>query len=162
MNKLEQAQEIYQTFPDRFESLMLSTVSADGIPNASYAPFVRDERKNFYIYVSGLSTHTQNLHATSRASILLIDDESETSQIFARRRLTFDCSATLLDRDRQSWTQIADEFADRFGEIVGVLRGLADFRIFQLTPSGGRFAIGFGAAYQIDPQNLDRLVHLGK
>ena len=160
MNKLEQAQQTYQAFPDRFQSLILSTVSPEGIPNASYAPFVRDADKNFYIYVSGLSTHTQNLHAKAIASILLIEDEAQTTQIFARQRLTLDCTATLLDREREDWTQIADRFSDRFGEIVGVLRGLADFRIFQLTPTGGRFAIGFGAAYQIDPENLDRLTHI--
>ncbi|MEO1378228.1 MAG: HugZ family protein, partial [Cyanobacteria bacterium J06635_10] len=39
---------------------------------------------------------------------------------------------------------------------------LADFRIFKLTPYNGRFVIGFGAAYHISGDNLDKLIHVTK
>ncbi len=160
MSQIEQVQAAYQGFTDLFESLILSTVSEENLPNASYAPFVMDEAKNVYIFVSGLSAHTRNLYANSQACIMFIEDESKTEQIFARRRLTFDCSASLIERETPEWNQIADRFEERFGDMIQVFRSLADFRIFQLTPREGRFVIGFGAAYKISADDLNNLQHV--
>jgi hypothetical protein len=160
MSQIEKAQAEYETFPQTVESVIIGTFSAEGIPNASYAPFVMDEAKNIYIYVSGLSTHTQNLHVNPHVSVLFIEDESKCDQIFARRRLSFDCTATLMERETEAWNQVVAEFQARFGELIAVFRSLPDFRIFRLTPSAGRFVIGFGTAYQIRGEQLDTLVHL--
>ncbi|MCG6137007.1 MAG: pyridoxamine 5'-phosphate oxidase family protein [Nostoc sp. LLA-1] len=160
MNQLEKAQAEYKNFPQEFQSVIISTVNEQRIPNASYTPFVMDAAKNIYIYVSGLATHTQNLHANPHVSVLFIDDESKTEQIFARRRLSFDCTATLIERDTEAWNHIVEQFQGRFGELIEVLRGLPDFRIFQLTPSVGRFVVGFGTAYHIRGDQLDQLVHI--
>ncbi|MEC4816052.1 MAG: pyridoxamine 5'-phosphate oxidase family protein [Scytonema sp. PMC 1069.18] len=160
MSQFDTALAAYQDFTDLFLSVILATVSTDGIPNASYAPFVMDENKNIYIYVSGLSTHTQNLYAVPRVSVLFIEDESQTEQVFARRRLIFDCTATLVERDTEVWKQIVDRFQVRFGEMIQILRDLPDFRIFKLAPTTGRFIIGFGAAYEVDPSNPSTLKHI--
>ena len=160
MPSIEQAQAEYEKFPEQFASIILSTVDAQGVPNASYAPFVLDEAKNIYIYVSGLSPHTKNISANPLVSVLFIEDEAQTKQIFARRRLTFDCRATLLERDTPNWIEIAEKFQARFGEIIEMLRSLPDFRIFQLTPQNGRFVVGFGAAYQIGGDNLNQLTQI--
>jgi heme iron utilization protein len=160
MSQLEIAQAEYEIFPQELESIIISTVSEEGIPNTSYAPFVIDDAKNIYIYVSGLAIHTQNLDANPHVSVLFIEDEAKSKQIFARRRLSFDCTATLIERESDAWNQIVEQFQGRFGEIIEVLRGLADFRIFQLTPSAGRFVIGFGTAYSISGDKLHQLVHI--
>jgi heme iron utilization protein len=157
MNRLESAHVAYVNFIEQFESLILATVSADGFPHASYAPFVRDEAKNFYLYVSGLATHTRNLLVVPRASILLIEDESKGDRVFARTRLSFECTATLLVRESQMEKEIVDRFANRFGETIEQMRGLADFQVFQLTPNQGRFVMGFGAIYRIEGDDLHRL-----
>jgi heme iron utilization protein len=157
MSKIEKAQAEYEKFTEEFESIIISTVNEQGIPNASYTPFVIDDAKNIYIYVSGLSTHTKNIYANPHVSILFIEDEAKTKQIFARRRLSFDCTATLLERETDQWNQIVEKFQGRFGEIIEMLRSLPDFRIFQLTPTEGRFVIGFGAAYHISGDNLNQL-----
>ncbi|WP_026732852.1 HugZ family pyridoxamine 5'-phosphate oxidase [Fischerella sp. PCC 9605] len=157
MNNIEKAQAEYEVFIQKFQSAIISTASNQGIPDASYAPFVMDESKNIYIYVSGLSTHTQNLSVNPHASVMLIEDEAKTEQIFARRRLTFDCTATLIERETDTWQEIVNQFHARFGEIIEVLSSLLDFRIFKLTPQQGRFVIGFGAAYSISGDNLNKL-----
>lgn len=159
MSKIEEAQAAYQGFTQQFESLILSTVSEDNQPNASYAPFVMDEVNNFYIFVSGLSTHTRNLYV-NQACIMFIDDESKTEQIFARRRLSFDCSPSLIERETKEWNQISDRFEERFGEMIQLFRSLPDFRIFKLTPTQGRFVIGFGAAYEITVDDFNSLKHI--
>ncbi|MEB3179540.1 MAG: pyridoxamine 5'-phosphate oxidase family protein [Nostocaceae cyanobacterium] len=158
MSQFTTALAAYQTFTNSFQSLILSTTSSDGIPNASYSPFVMDESKNIYIYVSGLATHTQNLQATGKASVMFIEDEAQTQQIFARSRLTFDCTATLIDRNTELWEQIVSHFEERCGNIIQMMRELPDFRIFQLTPNYGRFVMGFGAIYEVDTNDLNSLV----
>ncbi|MEA5579484.1 HugZ family protein [Anabaena sp. UHCC 0451] len=162
MSQLEKVQAEYEKFPQEFASIIISTVNAQGIPNASYTPFVMDEFKNIYIYVSGLSSHTTNIQVNPYVSVLFIEDEAKSPNIFARRRLNFDCTATLVERETEKWQQIVKEFQERFGEIIEVLRGLADFRIFQLTPTKGRYVIGFGAAYNINGDNLHQLVQVTK
>lgn len=158
IDQLKKAQVEYEKFPTEFTSIMMSTVSQEGIPDASYAPFVIDDDKNIYIYVSGLATHTQNIHNHPFVSVLFIEDEVKTKQIFARRRLNFNCTANLLERESEKWQQIVDKFQIRFGELISTLRSLPDFRIFQLTPKNGRFVIGFGAAYNISSDNINQLV----
>ncbi len=160
MSQINQAQTEYETFPQAFESVIIGTINSAGIPNASYTPFVMDDARNIYIYVSGLAIHTQNIHINPRVSVLFIEDESKSEQIFARRRLSFDCTATLIERETETWNQIVGQFKERFGELIEVFRGLPDFRIFRLTPSAGRFVIGFGTAYEISGEQLDKLVHI--
>lgn len=158
MSQIEQVQIEYQQFIEPFQSLILSTANDKGLPNASYAPFVMDEAKNFYIYVSGLSTHTRNLSSNPVASVLFIEDEGKSEQIFARRRLTFECDASAIARETQQWQKIVEQFQTRFGQIIEAFRGLPDFRVFQLTPKNGRFVVGFGAAYNIRQDDLNQLV----
>jgi len=160
MSQLEQAQAEYENFLHDFESVIISTVSQEGIPNSSYAPFVVDEAKNIYIYISDLAAHTQNIYANPRVSILFIEDEAKSNNIFARRRLTFDCNATLIERDTETWNKIVAQLQERFGEMIEVLKSLTDFRIFQLTPSSGRFVLGFGNAYKVSGNNLNQLTHI--
>ena len=147
----------YNNFPGLFQSLLLATVSPQGNPCASYAPFVMDVEKNFYIFVSDLSAHTGNLKTTRGASVLLIEDEAKSQNIFARQRLSFDCQATLIDNNSSQWGEIAKRFQERFGQIIEMLRNLSDFHIFQLTPKEGLFVSGFGAAYKVSGEQLNTL-----
>ena len=158
MVSFSDVQSAYVDFPTQMQSLMLSTVTPEGQPQASYTPFVMGRDRTFYIFVSGLSSHTQNLQSTLQAGILLIEDEAQASQIFARRRLMYDCTVILIERHEPQWATLADQFKRRFGNLVDMLRQLPDFQIFQLAPQGGRFVVGFGAAYEVNPENLEQLM----
>ncbi|MEA5463426.1 HugZ family pyridoxamine 5'-phosphate oxidase [Leptothoe sp. PORK10 BA2] len=157
MADINRVTELYQAFPQQFRSVILSTVSADGMPQASYAPFLMDDDRTLYIYVSGLSAHTANLKQTRRASVLLIEDEAATKEIFARRRLTYECSAAPLPRDTSQWQTLIDRFEQQFGQVIGLMKDLPDFQVFQLQPQAGQFVIGFGAAYRINVNDLNSL-----
>ena len=157
MANFNQVTELYQKFPEKFRSIMLSTVSGDGIPQASYAPFLMDADKTLYIYVSGLSAHTANLKQTGQASVLFIEDEAATTEIFARRRLTYHCAVAPLPRDTARWQTLIDRFEQRFGSVIGLMKGLPDFQIFRLEPQSGQFVIGFGAAYRVKTDDLNTL-----
>ncbi len=140
-------------------SLQLATVDGDGRPHASYAPFVPSEN-DFYVYVSQLSAHTRNLLDTQRAGVLVIEDEGEAENPFVRRRLVFDCRATTIARDTPVWGEILDRFEQRFGDIVLTLRELRDFVLFRLRAESGVYVRGFGQAYRLEGEKLDRLHHI--
>lgn len=146
----DELQSRIDSYPAQFLSLNLATVDQKNNPNASYAPFIQSKTKDFYVYLSSLAKHTHNLYHTKKASIMLIQDETTAEQIFARKRLTYQCQSTLLDRQDAEWTDAADQFEIKFGEIYQFLRSLPDFRMFRLTPYEGLYVEGFGQAYPLD------------
>jgi hypothetical protein len=134
-----------EQFIDGFGSLLLSTLNPDGSPDLSYTPFV-DHEGQFLILTSHLSAHTGNLINDSRATVLFIEDESQCEQIYARRRLRFQCEAQRFAKETKAWNELIDLFAERFGQIIDTLRTLPDFELFALTPQGGQWVKGFGKA----------------
>ena len=64
--------ESYRQLIKQQQTLLLSTVNKQAEPEASYAPYVRDAGGVFYIYVSELASHTQNMLQKQTASILII------------------------------------------------------------------------------------------
>ena len=140
-----------------FKTLLMATASAGGDPEASYAPFVRTGDNAFYICISDLARHTGHLAATGRASVFVIEDESATSELFTRRRLVFECGAERVERDTAHWRTVMDLFERKFGEVMGLIRPLQDFRLFALVPRRGTFIKGFGQAFRIEGPALDAL-----
>lgn len=148
------AQAAYDTFLDGFRSVVLATVDAAGKPGSSYAPCLVDDDGTMWCLVSGLSIHTRNVEATGRASALFIEDESAAGEIFARRRLSYDCAAAVLPRDHEAFAGVAERFAQRFGKIAQQIAAMPDFRPLRLVPESGNFVIGFGAAYHVEDGRL--------
>jgi heme iron utilization protein len=68
--ELEDMSKRYHELMESEQTLLLSTASTKGVPDISYAPFVRDNAGIFYIYVSELAGHTVNLLNNPLASLL--------------------------------------------------------------------------------------------
>ena len=149
-----------RAFLARFRTLLMATVNADGIPEASYAPFVRPDDNCFYIYVSGLSRHTSNLDASGRVSVLFIEDERDVKQLFARTRLTFDCRADLIERKNEQWQVVVGMFQDAFGNVIELIRPLTDFKLFRLRPQNGIYVRGFAQAYRVSDAAIENIEHI--
>lgn len=154
---LAKAEAVYQALLTEQQSAILATTSADGSPLASYTPFAVDPDKNFYVYTSTLAHHTENLLRTGQASLMLIADEADTAQIFARQRLTFACHVEELAWDSQPWQDAAARYDARFTDMFKLIRGFTDFKMFKLTPHEGTLVVGFGAAYIVHGDALDQL-----
>ena len=140
-----------------FRTILMATVSADGVPDASYAPFVRIDDDAFYVNLSELSTHTGNLLATPLVSVMFLQAEDDSKQLFARKRLSFDADAELVERNSTRWCQVMDLFADKFGDIMDLIRPLQDFKLFRILPRTGVYVRGFAQAYPIERSELDQL-----
>jgi len=148
--ELEDITQRYQELMASQQTLLLSTASATGVPDISYAPFVRDDAGVFYIYVSEMACHTVNLLNNPQASILFIRPESESPNLFARERAVLSCSVSEIIRDDAIYADRVQALQDKFGEVVSVLRSLPDFHLFALRPENGRYVIGFGRAFSIN------------
>ena len=124
---IETARQIYQQLLSQTRSLILATTNPDGSPLTSYASFIANEQWQFTIFTSQLATHTANLQRTGQGSVMLIEDEAATIQIFARQRVTFQCRASLIPRDSQEGQAALADYEARFGQMVGLLKSLSDF-----------------------------------
>ncbi len=150
-----------QEFRDARMTLQLGTVDKDGKPHTSYAPFAFSE-KGYYILVSDLAAHGQNLKHSKAVSIMMIEDENEARSIFARRRLSFDTNAELIERDSALWQPSIDVMQTRLGEMIDNLSQLGDFRLYRLNPVIGRYVKGFGQAFDVTGEDLLSVVHLNE
>ncbi len=148
-NAQEQANKKYKKLVQDQQTLLLSTVSIQGDPECSYAPYVRDEQGLFYIFVSELASHAQNMLQTPRASIMFIQNEKNANNIFARERVIFNCSINEIQKQDEKYPIFLDKMSDELGETMSLLRSLPDFHLLQLTAERGRYIAGFGQAFTI-------------
>ncbi len=147
---MKESTENYQVLIQQQQTLLLSTVTSQGIPEASYAPYVRDKKGVFYIYVSELAAHTKNMLLNKRVSILFIQAEKETKNFFARERVVFDCSINEVQLQDEIYQQQLAKMQEKFGETVALLTSLPDFHLLALTAINGKYVAGFGKAYSIN------------
>lgn len=148
VDELVQVQTDFDQFIASIETLLLATVSNLGEPEASYAPFVRVDDV-WYVFVSDLAKHTENLMRSNKASVLLIADEQDSPSMFARKRASFQMNAREVSRETELWSAIIDVFELRFGSIVNVIKTLSDFHLIALRPISGGFVRSFGQAFSL-------------
>lgn len=130
-------------------SVILATIDAEGNPNSSYAPFVEIDNK-FYVLVSFMARHTKNLAEGRKTSVMLIEDESATKQIYARDRLTLDAIPAQIERDSEEWNNVIAKLKEKHGKVLDVISGMTDFILIVLQPTRGAYVNGFGSAYFVD------------
>ena len=127
-------------FHHAFASVLIATATKEGNPTASYAPYLADEDPlSCYIFISELAEHTGNLQQNPRASLLFIDNESVSSSLFARKRITYYCKAEFIPRDQAIFDTILDRFEAR--------------QLFRLSPMKANYVRGFGEAFEFDPSD---------
>ena len=131
------------------QSTIISSIATEGQPHTSYAPFVMYQ-EHFYVFISDAARHTQNLIQHPACSLLFIDDESKSEQIFARRRVSLECRASEMPRDTEVYKTVLALLQKRFGGIVAMLSQMQDFRMIEFEPLSGEAVFGFGEAFSID------------
>ena len=132
-------------------------------PEISYSPCVVDKQKNTYVLVSDLARRTSSLVQGRQAQIMFIEPEiiyEDIKSIYVRKRLTFDCSIVQIERLSDKWNDQVDVFLEKFGDIIGILKTLADFRMICFTPKAGTFVKGFGQAFSIGGKDLNIVTHI--
>lgn len=137
----------------------LSTLNPEGDPSASYAPCVQREQ-GIYVFLSQLSGHCKNLLRDSRVGVLLMADEAEARNPFARQRVSYQSRAKVLAPEHSDYSSVLDELADKQGKTVELLRQLPDFVLFCLQPTAGTYIEGFGKAFDLSGPHMGELQHV--
>lgn len=135
------------------KSLQLSSLQKNGLPYASYAPFALGE-ECIYVLLSEVALHAVNLQHNPMASVLIIQDEDNAEELFARVRVNYQVKTSLIEHDSEAWQIGIDTLSQRHGERIVNLSQLSDFKLFTLSPKGGRFVKGFGRAYTLASDSL--------
>lgn len=148
-----------ETFIETFQTLMMASLTPEGEPHASTAPYVR-MGNDFYLFISTVAQHGRNLLASGRVSLFFAEDECHCSQPFARKRVTIDASVAEVPRIAPEYPIVIERFKARFDpELVASLTQMGDFHLFKLSALGGSVVIGFGKAYRLD-ENLEVVTHI--
>lgn len=142
---------------DNIKSVVLASIDEDGTPTSSYAPFVQTDG-SFQILVSFMARHTKNLRDRKKVSVMFIEDESASKQVYARHRLTIDSEASEVEKGSPLWEKAITGLKDKHGKIVETLESLEDFIMIDLKPTKGAYVNGFGSAYFVNDQ-LEVLEH---
>ncbi len=161
MEEFESALEEMKSLIATARSAILASANSKGDPLSSYAPVYVDEKRRFYVYISSMAKHTSQIRRSGKASAMLIEDESAAENLFARKRLTVDCDAVVLERDSEVWSGAIAKMVERHGETMASLKNLVDFDLFQLTPTEGRLVLGFGRAYRLFGEGLREIGYVG-
>ena len=157
---LKEAYEEKNNLVENMKTIILSTKCNDGKLNASYAPSVVDSKGFYYVYISRLSKHANNLINNSMLSIMIIEDESKSENIFARKRFTINASAEVIDRESSLWFDKIQILESKFGESLTFLKKLTDFHLFKIEPKNGLLVYGFARAFKFKNKKLDQIVHM--
>lgn len=141
----------------RCKSIIMATADKEGNLNSSYAPYAKIGNK-LYILISFMARHTKNITESQKASVMFIEDESETKQIYARERLTFDTKTQQIERNTPLWDEAIAALTATHGKILDILVGMQDFILVEITPVKGSYVNGFGSAYVVD-ENYEIVNH---
>lgn len=145
-------------FIQEFKSLNISTLDNQSNPFSSYAPFIKTDNK-YYVYISQMAKHTQNLQSNNKCSLFFIEDENTCKNIFARKRVMIQSQAKTLEQDSQKEESILEHFKIKFGnEMISMLKKMNDFHVFEFTPFYGEAVFGFGKAYNLGGENFNEFV----
>ena len=156
---LIQVYQEYETLPQNFNSLLMATVSENGVPDASYAPYVQ-HKNDYYVFISDLSIHTSNVAKTGHVSLLFIENEDKAQHLFARKRVTLQCETGEIGRGTEHHKNIMNIFSDKFGKFMKLLEANQDFHLYRIRPLKGAYVAGFGQAFKIEGDNLQQIRHV--
>lgn len=147
-----------KVFLEQFKSAVISTIDIDNNPFSSYAPILRLDNI-FYVHISDIARHSQNIKSNKKASLFFIEDESKTQNIFARKRIVFQCNAQMIEKDGLKYNNILDTFEETIEEdTIKHLRTMKDFNLFEFSVYRGEAIFGFGQAYDISSTDIFKLV----
>jgi len=141
------------------KSVQLATLNDEQEAEISYTPYFK-KSDVFYIFISELASHTQNLKTNPTLSLMFIEDESNSKTVFARKRLILECKSLLISRDDPQWKAILDNFEIHQGPTIKLLKTLPDFCLFRLTAKKGSFIKGFGQAFNLSGHKLTNIMQV--
>ena len=133
---------------------MIISVNGDDSTDLGYAPYIFYENY-YYIFVSELSTHVKLLLKQKVGTFMIINDETNSQNIWARIRLKFSAKIEVVIRDSEDFSIICEKIRYKHGKTMNLIKQFSDFHLIKIIPSRGTFISGFGNAFNLEGQYLN-------
>ena len=133
---------------------MIISVNEDDVTDIGYAPYIFYENY-YYIFVSELSTHVKLLLKQKVGTFMIINDETNSQNIWARIRLKFSAKIEVIIRDSEDFGIICEKIRYKHGKTMNLIKQFSDFHLIKIIPSRGTFISGFGNAFNLEGQYLN-------
>lgn len=132
----------------------LGTIAEDGAAFVSMVPFApQAELGCLVVHVSELASHTRNLQARPRVSLLVMRSEVHGEPVHALPRATFEGLASVLEPGSPPWQACRAAYLQRFPE-AELMTQLGDFKFVAIQVNGARQVAGFGSARSIGEEEV--------
>lgn len=126
----------------------------DCAPHASMTLFLAaDDYSAFYIHVSRLAWHTQDLLKDPRVALLMTDADDGRDDPFTLRRLTLRAKASRIANDAAEFGFLKSAWLGRF-PMQSINFELADFNFWRLAPLDARYVAGYGRIMNLSAADL--------
>jgi len=109
------------------------------------------------IHVSRLASHTRDMRADARVSLLVMQELEDGTSALALPRVTIQGTAHEVAADALDLPGLTATYLDRFPD-AEQLFGFADFSLFKIQPESVRFVAGFAQAHSCSGVTLMRLL----
>ena len=135
----------------------LGTLHA-GAPYVSMVPYaIAHDASGLLIHVSGLASHTRDMRADSRVSLLVVQEEGGETSALALPRVSIQGTAIEVASDSPDLPGFRAAYLERFPE-ASQMFGFADFSLFKIQPESVRFVAGFAQAHTFSAESFSRLL----
>ena len=126
----------------------------EGDPFVSMVPYAQHAGgADFFIHVSRLATHTKDMLARPRVSLLIIAPDGDSPQ--SRARITVQGDAHPLNSESAEYEAAKSTYIARFPQSADIFE-FADFSIFRIVPVTVRVVGGFAQAFSLGAESFSR------
>jgi len=111
----------------------------------------------FVVHVSALSSHTKDMLASPRVSLLVVASDTEGTPPQARPRVTIQGRAEQVSESAPAYRAAREAYLARFPDAADILE-IPDFSFFEIRPTTIRFVAGFAQAVTLTPEAFAKAV----
>lgn len=115
----------------------------------------------WFIHVSRLSGHTQDLLKDPRVSLMLAMPDAGDKDPQQLARLTLTGEATELPQNSPREDSAKEIYLAKFPHMAEIVEQLGDFSFWAIRPKSARFVGGFARAFTLDPEALRAEIEAG-
>lgn len=140
-------------------TLQPATAEAPAEPFVSFVPYAIDTANaQLVLHLSGLAAHTRQLQTQPLASLLVAQPEpADAAAVHSLERATLQLRAHTPERGSAAWEAARSAYLARFPDVAFMME-LGDFRLVCLEPLAARHIAGFGAARDVERDELVALL----
>lgn len=122
--------------------------SKENIPYVSMVTYsVSEDSKEFYILISQLAEHTQNILTNPNVSLMICQPETEASNSQTLARVSLNGKAELVERNSDKFAEIKKNYLSKNPKAT-LYFSLGDFILFKILIESTNFVTGFGKAFR--------------